>query len=228
MTRLSAEQRQRVAELAPVAERMAKRYVRASSGRNLSDLTGPAHEALVDAVLRHDPARGPLEAWVILRVRGALLDALRGQARVQRRELLVLGAAFAAGDGLGGDDDRASVASLAAFFEAPSPREQALSALRTRVTDVVLRIAAARGSDEPSAEEELAERQLDAKRAEVVRRELERLTDEDRRVAKAIYFEGQSSAEVAMSLGCTERHLRRIHHRLRERLGTRLKRELAG
>lgn len=227
MTPLSAEQRERVARLAPIAERMAKRYVRASSGRNLSDLTGPAHEALVDAVLRHDPARGPLEPWVILRVRGALLDALRGQARVRRRELLVLGAAFAAGEGLGGDE-QGGTASLAAFFEAPSPREQALAALRTRVADVVLRVAAAQSRDEPSAEDALADRQLEARRAEALRRELERLDDEDRRVAQAIYFEGRSSEDVATSLGCSERHLRRIHHRLRERLALRLKRELAG
>lgn len=226
MTPLSAEQRRRVAELTPLAERMAKRYVRASSARNLSDLRGPAHEALVDAVLRHDPARGPLEPWVILRVRGALLDALRGQARLRRRELLVLGAAFAAGDGLGVDEADGAV-SLAAFFEAPSPREQALAALRARVADVVLRVAAAQGGDEPSTEESLADHELAERRAAALRRELERLDDEDRRVAQAIYFEGRSSAEVASSLGCTERHLRRIHHRLRERLGARLKRELA-
>jgi RNA polymerase sigma factor (sigma-70 family) len=226
--RLSADQKERVAQLAPIAERMAKRYVRASSGRNLSDLTGPAHEALVDAVLRYDAVRGPLEPWVILRVRGALLDALRGQARVRRRELLVLGAAFAAGEGIGSEEDAVGSASLAAFFEAPSPREQALAALRTRVADVVLRVAAAQGSDEPSAEDALADRQLGEKRAEALRRELERLDDEDRRVAQAIYFEGRSSEDVAASLGCSERHLRRIHHRLRERLALRLKRELVG
>lgn len=227
MTPLSAEQRERVAELAPIAERMAKRYVRASSGRDLSDLRGPAHEALVDAVLRHDPARGPLEPWVILRVRGALLDALRGQARLRRRELLVLGAAYAAGEGVGAAPDEPSSRSLVAFFDAPPPREQALAALRARVADVVLRVAAAPRSDEPSAEEALADRELGERRSAALRRELERLDDEERRVAQAIYFEGRSSAEVASSLGCTERHLRRIHHRLRERLGARLKRELA-
>jgi RNA polymerase sigma factor FliA len=63
----------------PLVERIARGIGEPDSGRlTLDDLLGVGREALLDAARTFDEALGvPFEAWARLRIRGAIVDALR-------------------------------------------------------------------------------------------------------------------------------------------------------
>ncbi|MEZ4452361.1 MAG: sigma-70 family RNA polymerase sigma factor [Nannocystaceae bacterium] len=84
--RLSPEQQQWVERVAPRVVEIA-RSVRAHVGTlSVEDFESAGYEALVKAALRYDPETGvPFQAFAYLRIRGAMIDAVRSANPAVRR-----------------------------------------------------------------------------------------------------------------------------------------------
>ena len=177
------------------------------------DLAQAGAVGLVEAALRYDPARGvPFERWAALRIRGAILDAVRATDFAPRalrgamREVEEARSAMAADLGR-----RPTDAEVAARLGIST---QQLASIAARVHDaLVLSLDAPAGDGEDGS---LADRVADRSDTEpagvLERRELDayvraglELLPEDRRTVVVGYFlEGRSSGELARALGVTE------------------------
>ena len=184
------------------------------------DLAQAGAVGLVEAAMRFDPARGvPFERWAALRIRGAILDAVRATDFAPRalrgamREVDETRAAITAEAGRRPTDgevaDRlgisvAQLASLAArvhdalvlSLDAPASGDEEAGSLADRVAD----------GPESEPTWVLERRELDA----YVRAALELLPEDRRRVVVGYFLDGRSSADLARELGVTESRISQL------------------
>ena len=82
----SPEVLQRVSAGLSIVDQVARRFARSLRGSvEFDDLVGYGRVGLLAAARRFDPDRGiPFEAYATFRVRGAVLDAIRGMALPRR------------------------------------------------------------------------------------------------------------------------------------------------
>jgi len=216
----------RIHEGMPVVDLLAHQLRRQLGNVDLDDLRSAGHEGLVGAARSFDPSHGvPFRRWANLKVRGAMIDAIRAQGNVPRRVYARLRAIEAA--------DRVSEA--AAEDEAQSPTKSDAEAdarldgyLARLATAMAVGLVAEASLDaedavDPvlSAEERLASHELGT----FVRAAVDNQPEAERHLVKRHYFDGITFDEAAKELGLSKSWASRLHARAIEGIARELKRK---
>ncbi len=197
----------------------------------LADLTQAGVLGLLDAADKFDRAKGVRFAtYAELRIRGAILDSLRGldwvprSLRRQRRELQRASSGLEARLGRKPSDEE-----LASAMEL-SPSE--LSATRERVRRAEIASGGAESFDRvvaltidpssPDPQELLERREIE----QLLARAIEKLPARERLVLALYYHEELTMKEVGRVLGVNESRVSQIHSKAVGKLRGRLRREL--
>jgi RNA polymerase sigma factor for flagellar operon FliA len=207
------------------------RKVRRSLGPavDLDELRSFGREGLLDAARRYDVDRGvPFRAYANFRVRGAITDGLRSNARLPRRlheRLRALEAAARVSEGAAED-----VLGGAPAPGGPESAERALDAhLAAMTTAMVVGLVSepATGEDgEVTTVDGRASPEESVARAELlglVATAIEDLPREEAELVRRHYLEGERFDHVAAELGLSKSWASRLHTRAMERLAKRLK-----
>jgi len=218
----------RIHEGMPIVDMLARQLARQLGKQNVDDLRSAGHEGLVQAARTFDASLGiPFRRWANLRVRGAMIDAVRSHGNIPRRIYQRL-RAIEAGD---------RVSDARAEEESAQPPPQNASDADNRLSNYLAGIATAMamgllseatqpGADprDPtlSAEEQLAEHELLAR----VRQAVERQPDAERHLLQRHYFDGVTFDEAAKELGLSKSWASRLHARAIESLARELKRTI--
>lgn len=218
--RLTPEQQRWVENVAPRVTEIA-RGVRSQVGTlPLEDFESAGYEALVRAALRYDPATGvPFQAFAYLRVRGAMIDALRSANPAIRRQRRAL---------------RALQATQAVFEEqaksAPPRTQSDPRTLQERVeaaADLIRQTTAAvlLARQSPADPEELGddarsadERLIDAEARVHLDGALGALDADERALVDALYYRDLNMHAYAAELGVNVSTVSRRHARLLRKL----------
>ncbi len=181
------------------------------------ELAQAAALGLVEAARRYDGSRSvPFGSWASLRMRGAVVDAVRGLDHAPRSVRSAARTARAAEDELTGRLGRAATEAETAEAAGMTPSE--LASLRARVhASLVLSLDAPTGSSADGTtvdtlgasiidEAQLEPAELLAQREQhtYLFDALECLPERMRAVVRGYFLEGRTSAEIAAELGVTE------------------------
>jgi RNA polymerase sigma factor FliA len=215
-----AEERALVAQALPLVAQMARRVQRELAGRgDLDELESVGRSALLDAVRAHDPARAPLLGFVALRIRWAMLDAVRRDSHVRGRAARAnaVGALLrvAEGDPIERPSPDSSEASLQRRFR---------EALEARASALVVGLASA---SEPPPEEldpEQAALRLSARRA--IAQAVAQLPERQRALVERHYFSDERFDDIARSLGVSKSWASRLHAQAMRALAERLREQV--
>lgn len=215
----------RIREGMPVVDMLAHQLRRQLGSVDVDDLRSAGHEGLVGAARSFDPSLGvPFRRWANLKVRGAMLDAVRSQGGVPRRVYARLRAIEAA--------DRVSEAAAEEHAQTPTKSaEEAdarlgsyLARLATAMAVGLVAEASADAEDaiDPteSAEERLAAHELGT----FVREAVERQPEAERHLLRRHYFDGVTFDEAAKELGLSKSWASRLHARAVEGIERELRR----
>jgi RNA polymerase sigma factor for flagellar operon FliA len=217
----------RIHEGMPIVDLLAHQLKRQLGSYDLDDLKSAGHEGLVSAARSFDPSLGvPFRRWANLRVRGAMIDAVRSHGGIPRRVYNRL-RAIEAGD---------RVADAAAEEDAQKPTTSEVEADQ-RLTGYLAGIATAMavgllsestGPDPEdvrdatlTAEEQLAQAQL----VRLVREAVEKQPEAERHLLTRHYFDGITFDEAAKELGLSKSWASRLHARAIEGVTRELKRQ---
>jgi RNA polymerase sigma factor for flagellar operon FliA len=211
-------------DLVDIVARQVRRQL--GSRLDLDDMLSAGREGLLSAARSFDVSRGvPFRRWANLRVRGAVLDAVRQQGNLPRRVWQRL-RAIEAGD---------RVQENAVEEEATAPAKSAQEAdqrlgnyLAGIATAMAMGLIAEATGPEPedvkdirqSAEEQLAHHQLVA----LARAAVDRRPDAERHLLVRHYFEGVTFDEAAKELGLSKSWASRLHARAIEAMAKDLRR----
>ncbi len=216
----------RIHEGMPVVEMLARQLKRQLGGMDLDDLRSAGREGLVNAARSFDASLGvPFRRWANLRVRGAMIDAVRSQGGLPRRVYNRI-RAIEAGD---------RVSEAAAEEEANKPTTSVqeadqrltsyLAGIATAMAVGLLAESAGPGTDDArdqtaNAEERLGHFEMVAR----VREAVEKQPDAERHLLQRHYFDGITFDEAAKELGLSKSWASRLHARAIESLTRELKR----
>jgi RNA polymerase sigma factor for flagellar operon FliA len=212
-----------------LVERIARRIARELGGRlELDELLSFGREGLLDAARRFDVERGvPFRGYASIRIRGAIIDGVRSNARLPRRtheRLNGLAASNRVTDGAA--EDALAPQSPASPREAERRLNEHLAAMATAMAVGMLAPVAfdedgERTSLEPSdsPEEALGRAELMA----LVQRSIGDLPHEERELVRRHYLEGERFDLVAQELGLSKSWASRLHTRAIQRLTKRLR-----
>ncbi len=217
----------RIHEGMQIVDLLAHQLKRQLGSYDLDDLKSAGHEGLVSAARSFDPSLGvPFRRWANLRVRGAMIDAVRSHGGIPRRVYNRL-RAIEAGD---------RVADAAAEEDAQKPTTSEVEADQ-RLTGYLAGIATAMAvgllnestGPEPedvrdatlTAEEQLAQAQL----VRLVREAVEKQPEAERHLLTRHYFDGITFDEAAKELGLSKSWASRLHARAIEGVTRELKRQ---
>lgn len=212
-----------------LVERIARRIARELGGRlELDELLSFGREGLLDAARRFDVERGvPFRGYASIRIRGAIIDGVRANARLPRRtheRLNGLAASNRVTDGAA--EDALAPQSPASPKEAERRLNEHLAAMATAMAVGMLAPVAfdedgERTSLEPSdsPEEALGRAELMA----LVQRSIGDLPHEERELVRRHYLEGERFDLVAQELGLSKSWASRLHTRAIQRLTKRLR-----
>ncbi|HEY1954892.1 MAG TPA: sigma-70 family RNA polymerase sigma factor [Polyangiaceae bacterium] len=217
----------RVHEGMPIVDLLAHQVKRQLGGGEIDDLRSAGHEGLLQAARSFDPSLGvPFRRWANLRVRGAMIDAMRAQGGVPRRVYTRMRAIEAG--------DRMSEAAAEEDAQKPTTTEaQAddrlsgyLAGLATAMAvGLIAEATTADGEDlrdtTLTAEEQLGEHQI----LTHVREALAALPESERHLVTRHYFDGLTFDEAAKELGLSKSWASRLHARAIEGLTRELKRQ---
>jgi RNA polymerase sigma factor for flagellar operon FliA len=184
------------------------------------DLIAVGNGALARAIDAFDPCRGvPFETFALTPIRGAILDALRGEdplSRTARRQLAAVLSATETIESEGGEANALAVASLLGI---PADDVTDILAASERRCDISLA---------PEDEERLIapdtcdqEAQKEAQKA-VLLVAIERLPPRWRTAVALYYFGEQSGREIGAVLGVSDKRARQLLHLGVRRLQTML------
>lgn len=229
---MNARQRALVRKCVPLVRRVALNVAgRLPSRVDVADLTQAGFLGLIDAALKFDAHKG-VRFWTYaeLRIRGAILDSLRGldwlprSVRRRRRELDAASARLEACLGrTPADDELAKELSLttAAFRERVDEvrRAEASAELVQGLDGVDLFV---RDPDAKSPYELLERRELVVHLTDAI----EALSVRERLVMTLYYHEELTMKEVGEILGVNESRVSQIHSKVLETLRSRLERHL--
>ena len=191
------------------------------------DLLGAGREGLFDAARKFDPSRGiPFRAYANFRVRGAVMDGVRHQARLPRRaheRLTALEAALSVSEG----EVNVAFSGPTKNIAAGDAEQRMSSHLANMATAAALGMASdahESASSAPSDEVMNPEEQLaQAEVLDLIRRTIDDLAADEAGVIRAFYFEGKSLAELAESLNFSRSWACRLHAQAMARLTKRIK-----
>lgn len=216
-TPLSAEAKALVEEHLPLVRQVvagvAAHYPRHADREELAQA---AALGLVEAAGRYDAARAvPFGRWASLRMRGAVVDAVRGLDFAPRSVRSAARDAVATSERLAGDLGRAASDAETAAALGMTPDE--LAALRGKVhQSLVLSLDAPTGSGDAGTYDVLGASIIDEAQLEpadlLVQREqdtylqdaLECLPDRMRAVVRGYFLDGRTSADLAAEMGVSE------------------------
>jgi len=215
--------------LVDVIARKVRRTV--GSSAELDELVSFGREGLLDAARRYDPERGvPFRAYASFRVRGAIIDGIRANARLPRRvhdRLRALSSAQHVSEGAAEDVLSGNIPP-----GTPSDAERALDAhLAAMATAMVVGLVCetAHGEDgELTSVDDRAspeEAFVEAETLSVVRAAIEELPPEEAMLVRRHYLEGERFDHVAQELGLSKSWASRLHTRAIARLSKRLRGE---
>lgn len=210
---LGPDQQALVAEAVPLAEKLCEHFLRRTrAGYLADDLRSAALQALHEAALAFDPARGvPFAAFAWRRIDGALSDALRKESkhwRAAREDAYDAAEAVDDTSDPLADGDAETVAHVNAMAD-----EVAAAA----VLGLVGRALRATGDD---GERLRATYDRALRAAESA---LSRLPDEERRVLVLHHIEERTWREIGAALGCSERTAKRRGAEARKRFAAALR-----
>lgn len=218
----------RVREHLDLVDLIARQVRRQLGARlDLDDLASAGREGLLSAARSFDASRGvPFRRWANLRVRGAVLDAVRAQGNLPRRVWNRL-RAIEAGDRVA--ENAAEEDSTAPAKSAQEADQRLGSYLAGMATAMAMGLIAESTGPEtddvkeigPSAEEQLAHHQLVA----LAREAIERRPEAERHLLKRHYFEGAQFDEAAREIGLSKSWASRLHARAIEAIAKELRRE---
>jgi RNA polymerase sigma factor for flagellar operon FliA len=213
-----------------LVERIARRISREMGGRlALDELLSFGREGLLDAARRFDAERGvPFRGYASIRIRGAIIDGVRSNARLPRRaheRLNGLAASNRVSEGAA-EDALAPESPSSSAQEAERRLNEHLAAMATALAVGMLAPVAfdedgERTSLEPSEspEEALGRAELMA----LVQRSIGDLPHEERELVRRHYLEGERFDLVAKELGLSKSWASRLHTRAIQRLTKRLR-----
>jgi RNA polymerase sigma factor for flagellar operon FliA len=211
---------------------MLARQVRRQFGPyvQFDDLASQGREALLGAARSFDPERGvPFRKWASLRVRGALIDAVRSNGNLPRRVYRKLRAVQAA--------DRVHEAAGEEQAAAPPGTPQAADArltdqLGTAAMAMALSFLSMRSGEaldhardtKETPEEAVAQAEL----LQRIRAAIAERPEAERRLVERHYFEDVNFDETARELGLSKSWASRLHARAIEGIAKSLKRSGVG
>jgi RNA polymerase sigma factor for flagellar operon FliA len=197
---------------------------------DIDELYSAAAMGLIECLEKYDKSRNATFAtYVEHRVKGAILDALRGLDFLSRNARSKVRALEQATDELSAKLGRTpTVEEVAQYTDIP---QEKLEEIRTfHNTDKPLSLDAVQGDDGfslaelvqstiDSPEEELIKNQRTDKIAE----EIDRLPEKEKLVISLYYYEELTMKETALALGITESRVSQLHTQAMKRLKKRLK-----
>jgi RNA polymerase sigma factor for flagellar operon FliA len=213
-------------ELVEIIARQVARSI--GSAVELDDLRSFGREGLLDAARKFDMARGvPFRAYANFRVRGAMIDGVRTMSQLPRRaheRLNGLSASLRASEGAADDTFAAPTSGTRA------QADQALADhLAAMATALAVGLIAPTGvgesgelvqvTTEQSPEDAVVRAQLLRTVAEAI----EELPEEEAKLVRRHYLEGERFDQVAQSLGLSKSWASRLHTRALQRLAKRFK-----
>lgn len=211
-------------ELVEIIARQVRRQL-AMTSNSLDDMCSAGREGLFLAARSYDTARGvPFRRWASLRIRGAIIDAMRQMGNVPRRVHAQL-RAMEAGDLFQDamlEEDSAAPTSTAA--DAERRLDNYLAGIATAMAVGFLAPTTGADPDEiqdrqASPEEQIAQHELHA----AIRKAIEALPEAERHLLIRHYFDGVSFDEAAKELGLSKSWASRLHARAVEGLAKDLK-----
>lgn len=212
------ENRERsITRLAPLVRKVALGIARRlPASITVDDLSSAGAIGLIQAVDSYDASRGTsLETYARLRIRGAILDALRRDDIVPRRMRAQLSKVLRARRKLEAENDEVSNAQIAA--EAGVSEETVQSLEETVVGSGVIPLASFDTfADETHSIEDLVSGQ---ETQQLLRQALTQLADKDREVLLGYYFREQTYKEIGEAMGLTESRICQLHRQAVQRLG---------
>ena len=217
----------RIHEGMPIVDLLAHQLKRQLGSYDLDDLRSAGHEGLVSAARSFDPSLGvPFRRWANLRVRGAMIDAVRSHGGIPRRVYNRLRAIEAG--------DRLADAAIEEDAQKPTTSEVEadqrlsgyLAGIATAMAVGLLNESSGPDAEDVrdatlSAEEQLAQAQL----VRLVREAVEKQPDAERHLLTRHYFDGITFDEAAKELGLSKSWASRLHARAIEGVTRELKRQ---
>lgn len=212
-------------ELVDIIGRQVRRQLGGSL--DLDDMLSAGREGLLSAARSFDESRGvPFRRWANLRVRGAVLDAVRAQGHLPRRVWQRL-RAIEAGERMQENiTEEESNAPAKSAQEADQRLSSYLAGIATAMA--VGLIAESTGPETEdvkagglSAEEQLAHHQLVA----LAREAVDRRPEAERHLLRRHYFDGVNFDEAAREIGLSKSWASRLHARAIEAIAKELRRE---
>jgi len=226
----SPEVLERVRVGLPIVDRVAKHFARMLRGSvEFDDLAGYGRVGLLAAARRFDPSRGiPFDAYAAFRVRGAVLDAVRGLALPRRTYERIRAAEEATrfSEGLVEHTFKDSGAR-----SAPSMAHRIAeigAAMSTAMAIGVMAEVAAQGEgelvgvDRVDPEQALSDAQLRA----LVLRFVDELPQEEAELVRRHYLENERFDAVAADLKISKSWASRLHSRALARLSRQVQRAI--
>jgi RNA polymerase sigma factor for flagellar operon FliA len=219
----------RVAEQMDLVDIVARQLRRQlGTSHDLDDLRSAGREGLLMAARSFDEARGvPFRRWANLRIRGAIIDAIRQTGELPRRvhaRLRAIEAGDRMQDGLLEED-------AAAPSTTASEADQRLGAYLAGIaTAMAIGILSPTTGPDPedvrdtseTAEEQLAHRELVA----LIRKTIDRRPEAEKHLLVRHYFDGISFDDAAKELGLSKSWASRLHTRALDGLTKDLKRRV--
>jgi RNA polymerase sigma factor for flagellar operon FliA len=215
----------RIHEGMPLVDMLAHQLRRQLGSYDLDDLRSAGREGLVNAARSFDPALGvPFRRWANLRIRGAMIDAIRSHGGIPRRvyqRLKAIEAGDRLSEGLAEEEKPSATAAEA---------DQSLTGYLAGIaTAMAVGLLSQSSGPEPedvrdatlTAEEQLAQHQL----LTLVRDAVERQPDAEKHLLKRHYFDGLTFDEAAKELGLSKSWASRLHARAIEGLTREMKRQ---
>ena len=214
-------------ELVDLIARQVRRTL--GHGVELDDLVSYGREGLLEAARRYDASRGvPFRSYANFRVRGAVVDGVRANARLPRRlheKLRAFDAASRVSEGAL-EDVLGTRDAPAAPAEAERALETHLAAMATAIAVGLVSESATGEEGEPtsldmrsSPEEALGNARLLAS----VREAIDTLPPEEAELVRRHYLNGERFDHVAADLGLSKSWASRLHTRALGRLAKRLR-----
>lgn len=189
---------------------------------DFDDLLSAGREGLLDAAQRFDPERNvPFRAYANIRIRGAMLDAIRRGARLTRRiyeKVAALDASVLVSEG----------EAECVFSRAPKDESEAESVLIEQLAAsaaaFAVDVAMDGGDGELSPSSDPEEAYVRAELSALVHRVIDDLPARDAQLIRLHYLEGQSLREIARSFDAHWSWIVRLHSRAMTRFAARLQR----
>ncbi len=213
-----------------LVEILAKQVLRTvGSNAELGELVSFGREGLLDAARRYDPERGvPFRSYANFRVKGSILDGVRGMARLPRRiharlEGLAAGSRHSEG---ALDDLSAPPAPGTTRADADAALADHLAGMATAVAMGLIATTGHGEEGEAAAIDQGDGPEEATARAEImaiVRDTISGLPKEEAELVRRHYLEGERFDRVAQELGLSKSWASRLHTRAMGRLSKRLR-----